>query len=506
MMKKQIAVANGTWVTNRRGRKRKPSTGERWTPVNKQGQRWDEDEEEEEEEEEETEDDEFEEAELDEPEYVEATQAYTRRTTTIDGTPVSYDSCSEAYEPDEANTLQTLRPPLPVRSATDPISRAPKSKIVTFPNKPNSARVQPPDHFPHPTVPDTPKTSTDNENSQWDPDKSTYPHKRRKYSPDSAGNAATSIPRSSSTPLILPDIMFDEIDFLEILERGRRKARVAASDYAAEKLSEKRMFDISISKANRRAHDAQEKLQNAYHESAEAAKAGVLLHTNEIQSLKQSFEKELKSRDELYATDIDKLQKTIERQQSERERSEQVYQQEIAGLKRDLLAVKENTSLADSTQDVREQYQRVLAELEERASAAKEELRLRDEARQTLRYRIREILTPQIIAHHPISKTLTEFRHLSDLLKQLKNELEDLSVKAIAKAVDNLVMVNKEVEGWLDLMVQSQKSVEEALEAFDKDSIVNHGHALTNCNGNHDMSKVCGLAHTQDSVYCNANS
>ena len=502
MMKKQIAVANGTWVNNRRGRKRKPSTGERWAPVNKQGQRWDE----EEDEEEETDDDDFEEAEPDEPEYDETTQAYTRRTTTIDGTPVGYNSCSEANAFNEANALQTLRPPLPVRSATDPVSRAPKSKIVTFPNKPNSARLQPPYHFPHPTVPDAPKTSTDNENGQLDPDTLTYPHKRRKYSPDVAENAATSIPISSDIPLSLPDIMFDEVDFLEILERGRRNAYVATSNYAAEKLSEKRMFDTSISKANRRAHDAQEKLQNAYHESAEAAKAGALLHANEIQSLKQGFEKELNLRDELYTTDIDKLQKTIERQQVERERSDQDYRQEIAGLLEELRAVKENTKLADSTQDLREQNQRDMAELGKRASAAKEELRLRDEARQTFSYRIREILAPQVIAHHPkippqiiachpMSKIMTEYRHLSGLLKQLKSELEDLSMKAIAKAVDNLVLVNEEVEGWLDLMVQSQKSMEEALEAFDKDSINNHGHTLTNGNGNHDMSKVCGWAH-----------
>ena len=495
MMKKQIAVANGTWVTNRRGRKRKTSTGERWAPVNKPGQRWDEDEEDEEE----TEDDDFEEAEPDEPEYIEDTQAYTRRTTTIDGTPVGDDSCSKASLSSEANAAQNLRPLLPVRSATDPVPRAPKSKIVTFPNRPNPARPEPPHQFSHPKVPDALKSCTDDENSPWDPDTSTYPHKRRKYSPDSAGNAVTSIPVESGVPLTLPQIMFDEADFLEILERGRRNAYFATSNYAAEKLSEKRMFDTSISKANRRAHDAQEKLQNAYHESAEAAKAEGLLHADEIQSLKQGFEKELNLRDELYTTNIDKLQKTLERQQSERQRSDQLYQQEIAGLQRELRATKESTKRANSTEDVREHNQCDMAEIEEQAAAAKEQLRVRDEARQTFRRRIQECLLPQIISHHPkippqkvayhpVSRITIEYDHLSGLLKQLSAELEDLSMKAIAKAVDNLVLVNGEFKAWLDAMVQSQKDVERALEAFDRESIASHDHTITNGNGNHDMA------------------
>ncbi|MCJ1393303.1 hypothetical protein MMC18_006175 [Xylographa bjoerkii] len=435
MMKKQRAVAEGTWVSNRRGRKRKTTSGERWASVNKQKPEW-----EEPEEDDDTQDEDFEEPGL--GEFGEG-----------EDTEMNY------LRPDHADMSRTFRPPLPVRSATDPVFRPQKSKIVTFPNLPNSAGYQYSTHVMRQDGPDSSRTSMDNEGGGFAATQAMYPNKRLKHSPNIGASSEMSV-SSSNAAVTFSNLMLDEDEVLDLLERGRQKAHTTSMCYETERSSQKQIFEAAVSRANRRAYDYEERLRDISYEHAETVKFMQRQHTDELQTRKRDYERELKKRGDLSVQKTEALNRVIQSLQKERENRDKVHVAEIQSLRDELQEVvrKQMALPSDASAALAS-----LEQLREQLSRKEEQLKFLEQTKGEALRKIQLIRDLQNTTLEPISQTRSKYLGLTRTLDQLNGDLEDLSMKAIGKALGKLVSDAMEAEEWL---LKATKTLDNANKVF----------------------------------------
>ncbi|MCJ1250722.1 hypothetical protein MMC30_007950 [Trapelia coarctata] len=549
MMKKQIAIADGTWVSNRRGRKRK-APEDNWPSVNKQP-RW----EEYEGEDDETEDDEFGDPEAGESEDVE-----------------------DDYVAKKGAVRAVPRPPLPVRSATDPVPRPTRSHF------PTPSGLQPAQLRQRLTAPDSSKTSTDNEGFVRESSTPTDSRKRRKLSDDAAMNSPAMMPAQDS-----PGIAGDEDElvvlqegFSQILKRATEKARIRVLEHEAEKSSQYKMFEASVTRANRRAEEAEERLRITHHQYGESAKIEREQKAYEIKVLKEDFEKkrkaqvqeveerlrlaqhqyaedaklerernanEIKALKENFETDrkvqrqefeeklltahqdgevatrqreqnaneiralaenfardqkaqaethsqkteaqqhiidalqrtIDSQRRTIETQQKEREESDKTYQRDIAGLKAQLQAAEKSAR----SPEYEERLHTTIADLQKQLSVREEQSEILEKARLN---RSKSLARQQQSWHNmaeSLSRIHLQHGKLSASLLRLDKDLEDMGMKAIRKAVGQLVLDIRGIDEWLNQAKQSVMATSPSPNPLEDSAAREDGPPPTNGAGNH---------------------
>ncbi|MCJ1397214.1 hypothetical protein MMC11_000406 [Xylographa trunciseda] len=438
MMKKQRAVAEGTWVSNRRGRKRKTTSGERWASVNKQKTEW-----EEPEEDDDTQDEDFEEPGLGEYGEGEDTEMNYLRT-------------------DHADIPRSFRPPLPVRSATDPVFRPQKSKIVTFPNLPNSAGYQQSAHIIRQNVPDPTQTSIDIEGSGFAANPATYPNKRLKHSPNIGDNSE--VPGSSSAAVVtFSNLMLDEDEVLDLLERGRQKAQTTSMCYETERSSQRQIFEAAVSRANRRAYDYEERLRDISYEHAETVKFMQRQHTDELQTRKREHEREQKKRGDLFVQKTEALNRVVQSLQKEREDRDKVHAEEIQSLQDELREVaRKQTTLPNDTSAAIAS----LTHLKEQLSSREEQLKLSEQSRNEISQKIQLLRRLQDMTLALISQTKSKYLGLTRTVDELNHDLEDLSMKAIGKAIGKIASDAMEAEDWLLKATKALDDANKALSTF----------------------------------------
>ena len=196
--------------------------------------------------------------------------------------------------------FQGARPSIPLRSATDPVTRVQPSKIVKFPNLPKSAGFRP-SQFMSNAPPEASKTSTDAEWSERETTSTVNPNKRRKLSPDDYN--AKMKPMVPDVPEIFqpfPGIMLNHDQVAQIqavLQGGEETSRNIAMMYEAEKASFKKTSESMVARANRRAHDASEHYRETVREHAEDLKHNNLLHAEVVTALKKELDGVKKQRE-----------------------------------------------------------------------------------------------------------------------------------------------------------------------------------------------------------------
>ena len=283
-MKREIAKANGTWVPDRRGRKRKQS-GERWATGRKRrttgfdyyedGGREDEDA---------TEDE--------EPDFA---SEYA------DENIINGGANGGAEPPAGA------RPALALRSATAPALRVPRSKIMVFPLQSNSRL----------SMVDGARTSSIDSRIEYprqESDSSGYPHKRQRRSPDYAESPDATSPCAPA--MVSGDetvIRVNKRELLELIRRSEENDRKVKLNEDAESASLRNSFETSVARALRRAHDAQEKLRNASLQYADTLKSKDREHAEELVVLKRELDNFRTSKDQRHAEEILVLKQDLER-------------------------------------------------------------------------------------------------------------------------------------------------------------------------------------------------
>lgn len=155
------------------------------------------------------------------------------------------------------------------------MARPLKSKIVTFPNPPNSAGALRLIHM-------TEKSSTGGEWVSGDKDILMHPNKRQKYSPEAIEKPDHSTLSTSATTFGLPALMCDEALFSEFISKLREKARDVASSLEADKAAHRQTFEASNRRAHRRTYEVQERLRNAHQDHADTLKSLERQHSDSL--------------------------------------------------------------------------------------------------------------------------------------------------------------------------------------------------------------------------------
>ena len=414
-------------------------------------------------------------------------------------------------------------------------------------------------------------------------------------------NSSTMIPAHDS-----PDIAGDDDElvvlqegFSQILKRATEKARTRTMEYEAEKSSQYKMFAASVTRANRRAEEAEEKLRITHHQYGESAKLereqkayeiGVLKrdlekqrraqleeveerlrraqhqyaeefklerertnneikalregyeekqrveaeefegrlrtaqhngeaaklqreqHENEMRALVNKFEGDRKMLVETYSQKIDaqqhtvdalrrtnevqqreidaqqrrseNLQSSIDNRPREREDIDKAYQQDIAGLKAQLQAAEK----AARSPEYEERLHTTISALQKQLSAREEQSELYERAR--LNHAKSSARLQK--AWHNIAENLSRIHmqhgKLSASLLRLDKDLEDMGMKAIRKAVGQLLLDIRETEQWLDQAKESMIAASSSTNNFEDSATREDGPLPTNGTGNHNNS------------------
>ena len=250
------------------------------------------------------------------------------------------------------NFSQNGRPNPLARSITDPPPRTARPRAG-----PNSLR-----HYTGPTpAPDapprpSPSTKVQGNLGEVSPIGGIASGKRRKVSPERAaeGGLPSALPPSgdaNSSNFVLPSVVFDHSEFLAFLQKGIDQAQVAAKGFDMEKAVLKQNFEASISRANRRVHDAQERLRWAQYESGEKfkardrelnekLKARQRDHAEEKENMRKEFDREKKHVEEIQVKNIEALTRQnellcrdMEHQRKQMDVQSQEYERELSMLR-----------------------------------------------------------------------------------------------------------------------------------------------------------------------------
>ena len=193
--------------------------------------------------------------------------------------------------------------------------------------------------------------------------------KRRKVSPDRPPDSriplATPSADAMSPNFSLPSVVFDHAEFLAFLQKGIDRAQLANSGYDAEKAALRQSFEASVARANRRAHDAQERLRWAQYESGEKIKARDREFNDKLKAkardlaeekdaMRKDFEREKKHVEEIQVKNIEALrrqnellQRDLDHQRKQMEMQAHEYEQELSKLRNGRQQTRSATKIQD---------------------------------------------------------------------------------------------------------------------------------------------------------------
>jgi hypothetical protein len=336
-----------------------------------------------------------------------------------------------------------------VRSATEPVFRPTRSKIVTFPHHSNSTESQIVT-FMQKEGPDSSKTSTDNELGTRVSNTLAYPHKRRKCSPSALKSSSIeSDPTAASMTLEEEDVLGLQEQISQILHRVKEKSRATALDRDAELSLQRRAFEDSVSRANRRADEAQDKLRQAHYEFAEALKAKESQHAEALRIIQSEYAGAAKLAEEAHAKEINEMAKRLIAQEKRlNEAGKSVESSNKLSLKQQLSVQQAN-----------------------------------------------QIRALHSATENSVVKAYNSFQPLSTSLDRLKDSLEDMSMKAITKAVTHLISENMEAQGWMEQAMTDVKAASMAVSTNSDGHGTDGMQGVTNGAGSHKASGTRDGAH-----------
>ena len=271
-MKRDIEKANGTYVPDRRGRKRK-TLAERWTSTRKRRN-------------------------ISFDHYEDSTKEDYDATEDEDDNDLSKD-VGESVINSQANAGGDLSasavPRVTMRSATTPVLRKPRSKVVPSPLRSNS-------RFSSTIIPKTSESSPLSDSLYRNLNLPEDPNKRQQTPPESTRTLdELSLKKQMATTCDKPVMLLDKHDFLEILgelmKKGEEQYRDAKLQEAAEKSSFRNVFEASVSRARRMAHEAQDQMKAEGLEYADVLKVKDREQAEELHELKEQLEAVSRSRD-----------------------------------------------------------------------------------------------------------------------------------------------------------------------------------------------------------------
>ena len=335
--------ANGTWTSNRRGRKRKNLSPERWTPANRNGNMESHDDDL-------TEADDLSDADPEGAEEFVARDVIPRLPSLAEDPAIVIDvrishDCTDFSQNGRPNPLS--------RSITDPVPRTARPRPAANSSRYNTGPTSTPNDPPRPS----PSMKFQGNLGEVSPIAAMTSGKRRKLSPErpAEGSVLNTMPPppsadATSSNFVPPSVVFDQSEFLAFLQKGMDQAHHAAKAFEMEKATLRQNYEASVSRANRRVHDAQEKSRWAQIESGEKIKirerelneklkGRARDQGEEKEAMRKEFEREKKQVEEVQVKNIEALtreneflRRDLEHQRKQIEAQSQEYEREVSRL------------------------------------------------------------------------------------------------------------------------------------------------------------------------------
>lgn len=280
-------------------------------------------------------------------------------------------------------------------------------------------------------------------------------------------------------------------------ERLEEKLRIAREDGEAVKLErEQRNDEIKVLKERfekerqSQAEAFEDRLLIA-RQSGEVAKLENEQRANEIKALEKHFEREQEAQAEIYSQQVEAQQRRIDDQhmtlkltQVELQCTAKTYQREVAALKAQLQGAENNARFREQE----ERLHATIADLQKQLSTKEEQSEAHDKSRLNRakgKVRIQQAMhaTVEVLAK-------AEVRHgkLSASLLRLDEDVDDMGMKAIRKALGQLRLETKVVEEGLSQAKQYATAASERLSTLEDSVNREDGPLPTNGATNHNAS------------------
>ena len=305
-----------------------------------------------------------------------------------------------------------------------------------FPNLPSSADL------PTKRLDD----SRDFERVVTEPNAASYPNKKRKYSTDPSEKSDMLAHDSPTLFFKIPGIVLDpeeESAMQSILAKGKERACSMAMSYEAEKALQRRTFEDSVKRANRRANEAENKLRTSVDDYAEKLKLNDREHADESRALKDELE-------------------AAKRQWKENQEISVAYAAEIQTLKEELQAEKERNSDTDSVNELR----RSLTESENQLSMKEDQLKLYDQLRLGFIQEGRNMQDRHRIADDHLNQARAQYDKLTASLASLNVDLEEIGMKLIKKFIRDVLQQNQDMTTKFEQTRKFWTDASDAVTAF----------------------------------------
>ena len=284
-----------------------------------------------------------------------------------------------------------------------------------------------------------------------------YSTKRHKISPDT-NSKLTSAPVSQQPPPPSPldvEVMFGREEFLVFLQKGLEKAQLAKSNTDVDLVTQRKMFNVTIARANKRANDAHDSLKFAHHENEEKLKererywSETLIgkmreHTEENQLMRREFDREQKHQEYIQTESMDALA----RQNDKLER-------EIDSLQRERLDGRER-QLENEMVILRQ-------ELESARRGSKE---APAQSPSNMLDKIKSLQAAQEALDKTFQASTVKFSSLSLDIAKITNEFDDMSHKLVIRSMSSIQYQNWAFEANMTQMGKAFASLRGEIEAL----------------------------------------
>lgn len=204
-----------------------------------------------------------------------------------------------------------------------------------------------------------------------------------------------------------------------------------------EKMSLKQNFEASVARANRRVHEAQERLRWAQYESGEKIKARARGLVEEREAMRKEFEREKKQVEEIQVSNIEaltrqneRLQRDLEFQRKQVEVQAREYEQEIMKLRSETQRPRRTTRIQDIVNRLSPPPENKPSKQESKREPLLSEDTPGEPAGQWRTIRRSE--------EGPSRKLVEDVKILKASIKQLNKEVNTLSMKEIISDINRL--------------------------------------------------------------------
>ncbi|KAL8830805.1 MAG: hypothetical protein Q9191_001235 [Dirinaria sp. TL-2023a] len=316
--------------------------------------------------------------------------------------------------------IKTPRPAPLARSATEPSARQKASKKNIFPNLPASAGLPSADFEAVADQLELSKRKASAVESDNESRSSSHQSKRPKCTAD-ASEGNTAAPKSPYAALTMPDHVFTTDEILRAQERAKELAQM----YHSEITARREAFEGAQKRAYRRANEAEQKLVEAGNEYA----------------LKLKFEKEV------IAKDMSQLKASNEEKQAT-----------IEGLEKEVEAARLET------QSLRERPSAADDEVQQRLAAQESQLKLYDQLRASMSTESQKPREKKDQHQQCSQEFNAKYDSLAALIDKLNADFEDMSNKAIARALKEL---QESKDQLLAQKVHCEKTAQEMMDAVE---------------------------------------